>query len=155
MKFFLFFLCALCVSVVRLPAQSANAGLSWSGSGANTIISGGTNNVAVAATNTYNLRLDVPRADSLALTIRARPAVSNQVTLYLSFARSLDGSTWDNVTPLSVVLTGTTNVLSTNYVTLSTNIPVGSIPYFKLLTLGSPETITIHTNVTLSYGFKR
>jgi len=133
--------------------QSANSGLLYYGPTA--LVSAGTNNIAVTATNTYNLHIDAPRADSLALLLRARPVVSNQVTLNIVMDRSLDGTTFDNVTPYVFVLTGTTNTTCTNFVTLATNVPIGALPYWRLRTIGSTETIAIATNLTFSYGFKR
>jgi hypothetical protein len=135
-------------------AQSANAGLTYFGP--TTLVSGGTNVVTADATNTITaVRADVPRADSIALFISVKPHTSNSVSLTLGFTRSLDGTTYDTANPLLVNCSGTTNTGSGNVVSLATNVPVGAVPYLKLVTLDNNEAIAVATNVTVTYGFKR
>jgi hypothetical protein len=141
--------------VTRAQAQSANGALTYQGP--TTVLSGGTNWIAVFVTNTYNSRVDLPRADSVALYVSAKPLLSNDVNLTLTFNRSIDGGagTFDDITPLVLIVTGTTNVNTTNVVSLVTNIPVGAIPYFKLTSVGNRELVATVTNLTVKYGFKR
>jgi hypothetical protein len=122
--------------------------------GPTTIIDGGTNNVAATATNTYALRIDVPRATDLALYLSAKPLTTNIVTLAFSLQRSLDGVTADSTLPGVITLTGTTNSASPTRVNLVTNIATGGIPYYFLTAVGNTEGVAA-TNLTVSYGFKR
>jgi len=145
-------LCVLALAA-GLQAQSANSGLTYAG--ATTLISGGTNKIGVLATNTYTARMDLPRADSVCIFISARPVLSNNVNLTLKFSRSPDGTTYDTLNPLQVACIGTTNADSGAVVSLTTNVPIGAVPYFRLDSVASPETIAICSNLTVSYGFKR
>ena len=119
--------------------------------GATTVMSGGTNNVAATATNTYSLRIDVPRASEFALFVSAKPVSSNSVTLTLTLYPSLDGVTVASIDPVYYQLTGTTN--TSGIVVGVENITAGAIPYYFLTTGGNAEPVAA-TNVTVAYGAK-
>jgi hypothetical protein len=137
----------------RAHAQSANPGLTYQGP--TTLINGGTNVVAANSTNTYNLRVDVPRADTVTFFASAKPLSSNSIAFTMYLQRSVDGTTWDTYFPYTLNVTGTTNTASTNVVSIVTNIPLGGIPFLKITTGGNTDFNGIMTNLTLKYGFKR
>ena len=146
-------------ALMVLPAmsQSSSAGLTYPSALPVTLISGGTNNLAVILTNTVNLPINATTADTIAIYISARPILSNSVTMSLVIDKSVAATAtgYDSVAPILIEFTGTTNTTTGATVSLATNIAVGAFSRLRLRTIGSKETIAVVTNLTVQYGFKR
>jgi hypothetical protein len=145
-------LCLLSVLTVLALPLAGQAQESYAGT--TTLISGGTNNVAATATNTYSLRIDVPRTREFALHVSAKPLTTNVVTLRFWLYPSLDGTTYSSTEPVIVSLSGTTNAASPSSVSLITNITAGPVPHYFLKPVGNTEGVA-STNLTVKYGFKK
>ena len=152
MKKILCLLSVLAFSILALPLAAQADDIAYAGT--TTLISGGTNNVAATATNTYSLRIDVPRTREFALQVSAKPIVTNVVTLSFRLYPSLDGTTSSSTEPVLVSLSGTTNAASPSSVSLITNITAGAVPYYILKPVGNTEGVAA-TNLTVKYGFKK
>ncbi len=123
--------------------------------GNTTLISGGTNFLTKAFTNVYSgLRIDVPRATSVNLYVAQKPS-SNSVSTTLVLARSVDGTTLDTLNTIRWTFAGATNTASVNRVIAITNLDVGSIPYLFLTAIENGEAVSVLTNLTVTYGYKR
>ncbi len=140
----------LSLSLGLLLNQSLRAQVVYHGP--DTIINGGTNNIAATTTNSYFLRIDAPRSEEFGLLVSAKPITTNIVTLRILLYGSLDGTTYSTLPTHQFTYTGTTNV-SGGVVSIVTNITAGGIPYW-FLTAGNTEGVAA-TNLTVSYGQKR
>src|SRR5438552_2562739 len=98
--------------------------------GPTTVMDGGTNNVAAGTTNTVSLRIDVPRASDFVVKVQAKPILTNTVALVFYLQRSIDGSTWDSLSPTTITLTGSTNSASPTSVSLISTISSPGVPYW-------------------------
>src|SRR5437867_3743441 len=98
--------------------------------GPTTVMDGGTNNVAALTTNTVSLRIDVPRASDFVVKVQAKPILTNTVALVFYLQRSLDGNTWDSLSPTTITLTGSTNSTSPTSVSLISTISSPAVPYW-------------------------
>jgi hypothetical protein len=110
-----------------------------------TVISGGTNNVAATATNTYTLPvMNLRQDEQIGVAISFKMPVAGNSNCTVRFARSLNGTTWET-TP-SLVVTATT----TNFVT---NLTFGATGYLRPATVENVNIVAL-TNVTVSYSIK-
>lgn len=119
-----------------------------------TVLSGGTNNVALNSTNTYNTgAITTTLQEYLPIQIKykfheAPVGATPSVTVRLQ--RSLDNSNWESSGPLHVLLANG----ATNTCTWVTNINCAGIPYWRISTIENTNSAVI-TNVTVLYGTKR
>jgi hypothetical protein len=124
------------------------------GSYLSTVISGGTNNVATVATNTYAAVLAPVRSEWMAVMVKytfvAAP-VGVTPTVTLRFARANDASNYENISSLPISLSSQG---ATNTCIYFTNVVVQGVPYFKLTSIENTNSTAI-TNLTVSYSVKR
>lgn len=113
--------------------------------GVNTVISGGTNNVAATATNTYTLPvMNLRQDEQIGVFISFKMPVAGNSNCTVRFARSLNGTTWET-TPSLVVTATTTN--------FCTNLTFGAVGYLRPATVENVNIVAL-TNVTVSYSIK-
>lgn len=114
--------------------------------GTATAISGGTNNVAAGATNTYSSPVfDLRREPQIALLISYKQATAGSSNITVRFRKSIDNSTWE-VTPSIVIFANSTNFV--------TNVgDIGAVGYIRPATVENTNALAI-TNVTVVYSIK-
>lgn len=119
-----------------------------------TILSGGTNNVAVNSTNTYNsgaITTTLQEYLPLAITYTFHTApVGATPSVTVRLARSIDNSNWESSGPLHVFLANG----ATNTCTALTNITAGGLAYWRINTIENTNSAVI-TNIIVRYGTKR
>jgi len=110
-----------------------------------TLISGGTNNVAAAATNTYTVPvMRLLQDEQIGVFVSFKMPVAGNSNCTVRFARSLNGTTWET-TPSLVVAATTTNFI--------TNLTFGATGYLRPSTVENVNAVAL-TNVTVSYSIK-
>jgi hypothetical protein len=146
--------CAVAFAAILLTHPQAPARADgFNNYGEVAVISGGTNNIAAATTNTaYAATIDLHRQEWIALRISYTSTLTNGLTTIFRFKPSLDGTTNDNVgTSFDVTVTGN----GTNNVCVVTNMSVGAIGYLKLTQIEHVNTTAALTNLYVSYAIKR
>ena len=120
--------------------------------GTTAVVSGGTNNVAATATNSYGTVINATRRDAIGLQFSFKCSGTTAVTggdATLVFVKSLDGTTYDTSNTLRFTLAAN----STSTVCLVTNVTLSSAGYLKLSTIENTTTNAI-TNVSVIYSAK-
>lgn len=118
--------------------------------GVYTIMSGGTNNIAYATTNTPANTFAVSEHDWVAITVSSKASANTTGTLTFRFAESLDSTNYET-TPKHVIPL-TLNSAST--VTIVTNIPVYGAATLKWASLENACTNGYATNITVNWRVK-
>lgn len=114
------------------------------------LLSGGTNNIPAATTNTattYTLGRFPGSQTAISADVKLNGAGTSAVTFI--FDRSLDGSNWDTGTTYTLSITAN----GTNTVTGITNLTVGGVGYLRLKSLGNANASAV-TNLTMKYTVK-
>lgn len=141
---------ALAAALILLPALShAQNFLSY---GTQSLLSGGTNNVAAATTNTYSSVVNCHLQENVGVALSFAATGTNTSTIVFRLKPSLDATTTDNVGTafdISVAANGT------NTVSVVTNLSVGAIGYLVHTKVENPNATSAITNVTLSYSLKK
>lgn len=136
--------------IAALPSAIAQGYTAYA---AQTLIAGGTNNVAAATTNTYTQVLTLTRQREVAVQISFKSTGTNSSTIGFDFLPSVDGTTFDTANAahsLNFAANGTTTVVVvTNLVA-----PAG-IGYLKLASVRNPNATQAITNLSVIYAVKR
>lgn len=147
---------AAVAAVVIVAAPSAHAQLAgtWnfiSTSGVGGTSQGGTNAIVANTTNTYAVRLDVPRSENIVLfsSFKLAGAGTSAIEFILSPGTESGYSTNTAfVHKWNIPANGTTGVAA------MTNIYVQGIPYLWVISQGHNNANAV-TNMSFGYGFKR
>lgn len=145
----LFTIFALAVCAIAFAPIQAEAQVY----GDTTLLSGGTNNVATTATNTYtgkNLILDKRTETGVLLSYRGNAADTGNVTFVFQRAveKSVADATWSTVVQRVVLAADGTNVVS-----VVTNLNAGAVGHLRLRYIENACTNAI-TNVVVKYSLK-
>lgn len=113
-------------------------------SGATTLLTGGTNNVAATATNTVHgaYRIDIPRSEYVVLEVSYTPILSNAV---ITLSRGADVGLFETNRFIVWTVTGANTM---------TNILAGGVPYYTINTIENTNSAAL-TNISFKYSFKR
>lgn len=147
-RFLVASLIALAFAAISPPVR-AQQFLSY---GTQTLLSGGTVNVAAATTNSYAYNLDCKHQDSVGVLLSFTSVGTNSSAIVFRLKPSLDAVTSDNQ-GTSYDITVAAN--GTNTVTVCTNIAVGGIGFLMLTAVENPNASKALTNVTFSYSIKK
>lgn len=150
------FWAVVAVAAVFLPA--AVEAQQFTGYAYQQILGAGTttNNVANAATNTYEANsglIAATRQEYLPIALKYSfhtAPVGGTPSVTVRLQRSLDNSNWESAAPLHVLLANG----ATNTCTWVTNFNVGGMPYFRIATIENTNSAVI-TNIQVYYGLKR
>jgi hypothetical protein len=113
-----------------------------------TILSGGTNNIAANTLNTYGTSIPVVRGSTVALQASFKLVGSGTSGVNFLFNRSVDGVIWEtNAITWTIAATATTTNAAT------TNITIGSTG-FLMLNTSTNNNATATTNLLLKAGQK-
>lgn len=137
---------ALIVPFADLAAQG------FTGYAAPQLLTGGTNFVAAATTNSYSSALTLTRQREVGIQISFASVGTNSSTIKFNFYPSLDNATIDRANTdyvLSIPANGT------NTVTFVTNQVVGAIGYLSFDSIENPNATKALTNVAVNYSIKR
>jgi hypothetical protein len=119
-----------------------------------TVFSGGTNNIPGNSTNLWNpatARIDVPKAEKVALYVEFKLNGAGTSAVGLDFGRGFDGSSVESNAFYTINFTAA----GTTLVNVTTNIDVGAVPYLHLLkTRNLNAAGSDVTNLVVKYGFK-
>lgn len=142
------------IALIALAAVSTARAQGYSAYSAEILLSGGTNNIAAAATNTYTtgnvMSLTRQREVGLLFSFNLQSASSSTHTIL--FSSSVDGTNWktnDAGYTLSLAANGTSTVLFT------TNLTVGAIGYLRLESISNTNAAIALTNLAVLYSIKR
>jgi hypothetical protein len=144
----LLLLASLLPSAFCPPAAAQN----YIGYSAETLIPGGTNNVAFAATNTYTLTLTLTRQAEVAIQLSFSALGTNTSNIDFKLEPSVDGVTFDTQNTAHTI---TIAANGTNVVTLVTNRVVGAVGYLRLRSVSNPNATQALTNLSVQYAIKR
>jgi hypothetical protein len=146
-------LSALALAVFALLVTPPAAEAQYVGNGFDTIVNGGTNNIAAGATNVYTNSIISPvKSEYLAVGVGYNFTVAPigvTPTATLRLQRSLDGSNWES-TPFHVLSPNG----ATNSVVWVTNFVIGASQYFRVSGVENTNSSAI-TNFTIWYALKR
>lgn len=111
-----------------------------------------TASITAGSTSNYNAVINLERWDEVALQVAfkstAQPANMSNVTVTLS--RSLDNVNWGTLDKLTIPVLAN----GTNTVSLTTNIGVGAIGYYRLDSIANANTNGVLTNIVVRYSVK-
>jgi len=133
-----------------LPARAQ----SYSAYSAETLLAGGTNNIAANTTKTYTAgtTIGLKRQREVALSFAFNLTGAASSTHQVLFSSSLDGLTW-KTNDAGYTLTLTANGAST--VVFTTNLTVGAIGYLRLESIANTNATLAVTNLAVLYSIKR
>ena len=142
----------LALAATIFAGATAHAQGGYSAYGAQTLVAGGTNNVAAATTNSYTGVLTLTRQREVALQISFSSTGTNTSSIVFVLDPSVDGNTYDtanNDYNVTIAANGT------NVVPFVTNLTVGAIGYLRLASVENPNGASALTNVSVIYSIKR
>lgn len=116
-----------------------------------TILAGGTNNIANAASNVYSAPIDCTQRANVSLYMSANSSGANTNFINFTFRSSEDGTT--NTMDLSQAYVFQLISNGTNKVSMVTNITVNATGYLILTAVHNPGS-TLATNVTVTATLK-
>jgi len=115
------------------------------------LLSGGTNNVAGPATNTYATMISMEKAESIAIGIQFSSLGTNDSAIKFKLFPSVDGTIIGNYTSN---LNFTVPANGTNVVSYVTNIVLSGTRYLHLDSVINPNGSKALTNVYFFYNLK-
>jgi hypothetical protein len=142
---------ALLVAVL-IPASQAQG---YNAYAVQTLVSGGTNTVAVSTASTAyaSTVMNLSRQREVPILISVKSDRTNDLTMTFHFDVSVDGSTWftNHTSPysVSVAANGTTAVV------VATNVVNGGFGYMRLGYVNNLNGTAVLTNLNVQYGIKR
>jgi hypothetical protein len=150
-QFSILALAAVLVAAFLPPSASAQG---YTGYAAQTILGGGTNNIAPSGSNVYNAVMTLTRQREVAVQVQFSCVGTNLSTLVFHVDPSVDPNvgydTANDAYDFSIAANGT------NQVTYVTNlVALGGIGYLRLQSVVNPNSATAVTNLTVQYAIKR